>query len=93
MQYQVAVLIEKAGNNYSAYAPEVPGCVATGKTPQLALQAMQRALGGHLALMAQDGDAMPDTAPMEAHVLTVELSETAASEAGATAVGRNRRYG
>lgn len=91
MQYQVAVLIEKAGNNYAAYAPEVPGCVATGKTPQLALQAMQQALSGHLALMAQDGDAMPDTTPVEAHVLTVEVSETEAERV--TANGRNQRYG
>jgi predicted RNase H-like HicB family nuclease len=26
------IVIEKAGKNYSAYIPDVPGCVATGKT-------------------------------------------------------------
>jgi hypothetical protein len=32
MMYRFLVVIEKADGNYSAYAPDLPGCVATGKT-------------------------------------------------------------
>lgn len=30
--YRFLIVIEKAENNYSAYSPDLPGCVATGKT-------------------------------------------------------------
>jgi predicted RNase H-like HicB family nuclease len=51
----VAIVIEKAGRNYSAYAPEVPGCVATGATPKEAEANMRSALELHLKGMAEDG--------------------------------------
>ncbi len=28
-----AIVVEKAGENYSAYVPDLPGCIATGRTP------------------------------------------------------------
>ena len=52
---QVAVVIEKAGRNYSAYAPEVPGCIATGATPKEAEDNMRSALELHFKGMAKDG--------------------------------------
>ena len=51
----VAIVIEKAGRNYSAYAPEVPGCVATGLTAKEAEIRMREALVLHLKGMAEDG--------------------------------------
>jgi hypothetical protein len=30
--HRFLVIVEKAGKNYSAYSPDLPGCVATGKT-------------------------------------------------------------
>jgi predicted RNase H-like HicB family nuclease len=48
------VIFEKAGNNFSAYSPDLPGCIATGKTRQQAAAAMQRAIQLHLeGLMAE----------------------------------------
>ena len=39
-----AIVIEKAGNNYSAYVPDLPGCVATGKTVQEVNQQIKQAI-------------------------------------------------
>ena len=42
------IIIEKQKNNYSAYSPDVPGCIATGKTQKEARKHMQEALEFHL---------------------------------------------
>jgi predicted RNase H-like HicB family nuclease len=42
------VVVEKAGGNYSAYLPDVPGCVTTGDTPEETLNNMREALELHL---------------------------------------------
>ena len=42
------VVIQKMGNNYGAYSPDVDGCVATGKTIQQTIQRMKEALDSHL---------------------------------------------
>lgn len=49
------IVIERAGGNYSAYAPEMPGCVATGSTEEEAESNMRRALQMHLQGMEEDG--------------------------------------
>ena len=49
------IVIEQAGDNYSAYAPEVPGCVATGSTEREAEANMRTALEMHLRGMEEDG--------------------------------------
>ena len=54
------IVIEKAGKNFSAYIPDVPGCVATGKTAAEAKQAIKEALAFHLEGMAEDGQKVPD---------------------------------
>lgn len=51
----VAIVIERAGRNYSAYAPEIPGCIATGATAKEAEHNMRGALELHLSGMAEDG--------------------------------------
>ena len=51
----VAIVIERAGRNYSAYAPEVAGCIATGVTAKEAEENMRSALELHLKGMAEDG--------------------------------------
>lgn len=56
-----AIVIEKAKTNYSAYIPDVPGCVATGKTLQEVKQHMKDALEFHLEGMLQDGEPWPES--------------------------------
>jgi predicted RNase H-like HicB family nuclease len=58
-----AVVIEKAKRNYSAYVPDLPGCVATGKTVQSTLSAIRDAIQMHLEGLAEDGQPIPDPDP------------------------------
>ena len=50
-----AIVIEKAENNYSAYVPDLPGCVATGKTVEETRQQINEAIELHLRGMREDG--------------------------------------
>lgn len=54
-----AIVIEKAGNNYSAYAPDLPGCVATGTTFEETETQMREAIEFHLEGLRQDGAPIP----------------------------------
>lgn len=54
-----AIVIEHAGANFSAYAPDVPGCVATGSTLEEAEREMREALEFHIEGMRADGIAVP----------------------------------
>jgi predicted RNase H-like HicB family nuclease len=54
-----AIIIEKAGNNYSAHAPDLPGCVAAGDTVEETQELMREAIEMHLAGMREDGDPIP----------------------------------
>jgi predicted RNase H-like HicB family nuclease len=54
-----AIIIEGAGTSYSAYAPELPGCVATGNSVALVEKRMREAIWLHIELMEATGDAVP----------------------------------
>lgn len=56
---QYVVIIERGESNYSAYSPDVLGCIATGATVEETLQRMKEALIMHLEGMAEDGDELP----------------------------------
>ena len=50
-----AIVIEKAENNYSAYVPDLPGCVATGATVEELEAQIREAIEFHLEGMREDG--------------------------------------
>ncbi len=54
-----AIVIEKAEGNFSAYAPDLPGCVATGATIEDVEKEMREAISFHLAGMREDGVIIP----------------------------------
>lgn len=54
-----AVVIENAGLNFSAYVPDLPGCIATGSTLAEAEDAIREAIGFHLAGLREDGCPIP----------------------------------
>jgi len=54
-----AVLIEKAEQNYSAYVPDLPGCIATGDSLPDVQQSIREAVELHLAGMREDGIPLP----------------------------------
>jgi predicted RNase H-like HicB family nuclease len=53
------IVIEKANDNFSAYSPDVPGCVATGSTRAEAEREMRAALQMHLEGIKEDGLPVP----------------------------------
>jgi predicted RNase H-like HicB family nuclease len=55
-----AVVIEKATNNYGAYVPDLPGCIATGLTVEETLQQIQEAIEFHLEGMGLQGEKIPE---------------------------------
>jgi predicted RNase H-like HicB family nuclease len=59
MQY--AVVIEKVpDSNYSAYVPDLPGCISTGDTLDEAKLNIHEVIEFHLDGMRQDGDPIPE---------------------------------
>ncbi len=54
------VVVEKANRNFAAYLPDVPGCVATGKTRDEVLDRINQAFAMHIAGMKEDGLALPE---------------------------------
>jgi predicted RNase H-like HicB family nuclease len=57
--HRFLIVIEKTENNYSAYSPDLPGCVAAGKTRDQAARNMHRAMVLHLEGMKEDGMPIP----------------------------------
>jgi predicted RNase H-like HicB family nuclease len=54
-----AVVIEKADGNYSAYVPDLPGCVATGTTVKDVEAEIRAAIRFHIDRLKADGAAVP----------------------------------
>lgn len=54
-----AIVIERAESNYSAYVPDLPGCIATGRTLEEAEREIREAIKLHLAGLKEDGLAPP----------------------------------
>jgi len=57
-----AIVIERAENNYSAYVPDLPGCIATGATVQEAESQIREAIEFHIAGLREDGVPVPQPA-------------------------------
>lgn len=55
-----AIVIEKAEANYSAYVPDLPGCVAVGDNLEEVEAAMREAIEFHLEGMQQEGLLIPE---------------------------------
>jgi len=53
------VVYEKTATGYSAYVPDLPGCTTTGPTFAATKKNMQEAIRGHLAVMREFGDPIP----------------------------------
>ena len=54
-----AIVIEQAGNNYSAYVPDLPGCVAAARTVAIVKEEIREAIGSHIEGLQADGIAVP----------------------------------
>ena len=54
------VVIEKANGNFSAYSPDLDGCVAVGKTREETLRNMKKAIKFHIEGLKEDGLPIPE---------------------------------
>ncbi len=62
--YKYTVIVEKGDGNYSAYCPDLPGCVATGKTVDDAIGRLREAIEFHLEGMKKEGLGIPKPTTM-----------------------------
>ena len=67
-----AIVVEKTGNNYSAYVPDLPGCVAAGQTVEEVENEIRAAIEFHIEGLREDGLPIPQP------VSIVEYLEVAA---------------
>ena len=59
--YRFLVVIEKANGNYSAYSPDLPGCIATGATRDEVEQNMHEAIELHVRGLLEDNLPVPES--------------------------------
>jgi predicted RNase H-like HicB family nuclease len=62
------IVVEKTETGYSAYSPDLDGCVATGKTHEEVEREMQEAIAFHLEGMAQSGEPIPEPRTYSAYI-------------------------
>ncbi|MES0208196.1 type II toxin-antitoxin system HicB family antitoxin [Mesorhizobium sp. M0028] len=63
-----AVVIEKAGNNFSAYVPDLPGCIATGATVPEVEAEIRDAIRFHIEGLRADGLDVPKAVNLAEYV-------------------------
>jgi predicted RNase H-like HicB family nuclease len=63
-----AMIIEQGEQNYSAYLPDLPGCIATGKTIEELKQRMSEAIELHLRGLREDGLTIPEPTSLAEYV-------------------------
>ena len=66
--YRFLVVIEKANNNYSAYSPDLLGCVATGTTREEAERNMHEAIEIHVRGLLEDKLPIPESTSFAEYV-------------------------
>jgi predicted RNase H-like HicB family nuclease len=63
-----AVIYEKTSTGYSAYIPDLPGCVAAGASQEEASELIRGAVEMHLESMREDGDPIPEPTTLAGYV-------------------------
>ena len=56
---EFTIIIEDAGTNYAAYAPDVPGCVAAADTVEEVVALLQEAISQHIEILREMGEEIP----------------------------------
>jgi predicted RNase H-like HicB family nuclease len=70
-------IVERAGQGYSVFFPDLPGCTSAGRTPTEAALNAEEALAGHLLVSAEHGDEIGDPTPLEKIELDSDVAEVA----------------
>lgn len=67
--YRFLIVVEKVMENYSAYSPDLPGCVATGVTREEAEQNMHEAVEMHIQGLKEDKLPIPKSTAVAEYVV------------------------
>ena len=70
-----AIIIEGEGDSFSAYAPELPGCIATGKSIEEVEELMREAIGFHLEVMKEHGEEIPPPTTVATAIADVAIAK------------------
>jgi predicted RNase H-like HicB family nuclease len=62
------IVVEETQTGYSAYSPDLPGCVSTGPTPEEVEQNMREAIAFHLEGLREEGQTVPEPRTYSAYV-------------------------
>jgi predicted RNase H-like HicB family nuclease len=62
------IVVERANGNFSAYSPDLPGCIATGATPEETTSRMHEAIGLHIRGLREDHLPIPEPSATAAYV-------------------------
>jgi predicted RNase H-like HicB family nuclease len=62
------IVVEKAASNFSAYSPDLPGCIATGATPEETKARMQTAIAMHVQGLREDRLPIPEPSAIAEYV-------------------------
>jgi len=57
--FRYTIIVEKTNSNYSAYCPDLPGCIATGLTVDETIERMKKAIEFHIEGLKKDGLEIP----------------------------------
>ena len=84
-------IIEKGSSGFGITFPDFPGCTSFGNTLQEAALKAEEALTGHVVLMEQDRDPIPDPTPLDQVPVDPEVAEAARVLVRAELAGRSVR--
>jgi len=71
-----AVVVEKANGNFSAYVPDLPGCIATGDTVAAVENEIREAIRFHIDGLQADGIVVPQPTSIAEYIEKAERRET-----------------
>ena len=66
--HRFLIVVEKAKGNFSAYSPDLPGCVATGKTRDQVTRRMHKAIRMHVSGLREDKIPVPKSSSSAEYV-------------------------
>jgi predicted RNase H-like HicB family nuclease len=67
--HRFLIVVEEAGQNHSAYSPDLPGCVATGATREEAETNMYEAIQLHIEGLREDGLPIPSSTAIAEYIV------------------------
>jgi predicted RNase H-like HicB family nuclease len=76
IMYRYAVVVEGEEGSYSAYAPDLPGCIAAGQTLDEVRTLMREAIELHIRGLLEDGLPVPEATTAETYFETVEVAHS-----------------